>query len=77
MSSRRPLVALLVLVSSLLVACGSDETADESSSGARTIEITAVEYAFNGDPGVIEPGDTIEFDVENVGDVGHSLEVLS
>lgn len=77
MSSRRPLVALLVLVSSLLVACGSDETADESSSGARTIEITAVEYAFNGDPGVIEPGDTIEFDVENVGDVDHSLEVLS
>jgi plastocyanin len=70
-------VALVVLVSSLLVACGSDETADESSSPARTIEITAVEYAFNGDPGVIESGDTIEFDVENVGEVDHSLEVLS
>jgi len=70
-------VALLIVVSSLLAACGSDETADESSSAARTIEITTVEYAFNGDPGVIEPGDTIEFDVENLGEVDHLLEVLS
>ena len=72
------MVASLVLVSSLLVACGSDgSTGDESSSQARTIEITATEYAFNGDPGVIGSGDTIEFDVENVGQLDHSLEVLS
>lgn len=74
----RPAVALLVLVSWLSVSCGSDDTAGgESSSAARTIEITASEYAFNGDPGVIGPGDTIEFDVENVGGLDHSLEVLS
>ena len=73
------MIALLVLVSSVFVACGSDGgAADESSStAARTIEITATEYAFNGDPGVIGSGDTIEFDVENIGEVDHSLEVLS
>jgi len=71
-------VALLVLVSWLFVSCGSDDnTAGESSSDVRTIEITASEYAFNGDPGVIGSGDTIEFDVENVGELDHSLEVLS
>ena len=72
------MVALLVLVSSVVVACGSDDsTADESSTAERTIEITATEYAFNGDPGTIGPGDTIEFAVENIGEVDHSLEVLS
>jgi plastocyanin len=77
-STRRPIVALVVLVSSLLVACGSDGTAgDESSSPERTIAITASEYAFNGDPGVIEAGDTVAFDVENIGEVDHLLEVLS
>jgi plastocyanin len=67
-----------VLVSWLFVSCGSDDTsAGESSSEARTIEITTTEYEFNGDPGVISAGDTIEFAVENVGEVDHSLEVLS
>jgi plastocyanin len=71
-------MALLVLVSWLLVSCGSDETAaGESSSASRTIEITATEYEFTGDPGVIGPGDRIEFDVVNAGAVDHSLEVLS
>jgi plastocyanin len=68
---------MLVLASAVLGACGSDEATDAPSATARTIEITASEYEFNGDPGVIEPGDTIEFEVENVGQVDHSLEVLS
>jgi plastocyanin len=78
-ASRRSAVAvvLLVLAPAALGACGSDEGADGPASAARTIEITASEYEFNGDPGVIEPGDTIEFDVENVGQIDHSLEVLS
>jgi plastocyanin len=76
--STRSAVGVLVLASWLFVSCGSDDTAaGESSSAARTIEITATEYEFNGDPGVIVPGDTIEFDVENVGEIDHSLEVLS
>lgn len=78
MSTTRPAAALLVLVSWLLVSCGNDDaTAGESSSASRAIEITATEYEFNGDPGEIARGDTIEFDVENVGEVDHSLEVLS
>ena len=78
MSCTRPAAALLVLVSWFLASCGSDDTAaGESSSPARTIEITATEYAFNGDPGVIVSGDTIEFELENVGELDHSLEVLS
>ena len=75
--SRRPALALLALGSMLFVACGSDDAGDASTDTPRTIEITAIEYAFNGDPGIIESGDTIEFAVENVGQLDHSLEVLS
>jgi plastocyanin len=71
-------VALLVAAPVvLLAACGSDETADETAEPGRTIEIRASEYAFNGDPGVISAGDTIEFSLVNVGVLDHSLEVLS
>ena len=74
---RRLAVSLTLLCSSLLLACGSDEAADAPSEPARTIEIRATEYAFNGDPGVISAGDTIEFVLDNVGQLDHSLEVLS
>ncbi len=77
--SRRSRVAVstLVLAPLALGACGGDETVGGPSAATRTIEITASEYEFNGDPGVIETGDTIEFEVDNVGQVDHSLEVLS
>lgn len=74
---RRLAVSLTLLCSPLLLACGSDEAADAPSEPARTIEIRATEYAFNGDPGVISAGDTIEFVLDNVGQLDHSLEVLS
>ena len=78
MSARRRLVvSLSLLASPLLFACGSDDTADAPSEPERTIEIRATEYAFNGDPGVIAAGDTIEFLLDNVGQLDHSLEVLS
>jgi plastocyanin len=69
--------ALAVAFASVVVACGSDGGSGGEAGPVRTIEITATEYAFNGDPGVIDPGDTIEFAVENVGQLEHSLEVLS
>jgi plastocyanin len=70
------LTSLLLLP--LIGACGSDGNASESSAGpSRAIEIAAAEYTFTGDPGVIAAGDTIEFVVENVGQLDHSLEVLS
>ena len=79
-STLRPTVAAILLGTGLFAGCGSDEAADGAGGDdgpARTIEIAASEYAFNGDPGVIAPGDTIEFDVENIGELDHSLEVLS
>jgi uncharacterized cupredoxin-like copper-binding protein len=39
--------------------------------------VTATEYAFNGDPGTIVAGDTIEFSLRNAGELDHLLEVLS
>jgi len=74
---RRFAASIVVIASPLLLACGSDEAADAPSEPARTIEIRATEYAFNGDPGVINAGDTIEFVLDNVGQLDHSLEVLS
>jgi uncharacterized cupredoxin-like copper-binding protein len=67
-----------LVASTALVACGSDGPATEGSPApSRTIEILAAEYTFSGDPGVIVAGDTIEFVLENVGQIDHSLEVLS
>ncbi len=77
-----PSVRRLILMSLLLVpsvaACGADSPAsEESPEPSRTIEIVAAEYTFSGEPGVIGAGDTIEFVLENVGQLDHSLEVLS
>ncbi len=74
----RRLILTSVLLSLVLAACGADDPATETSTApSRTIEIIAAEYTFNGDPGVIAAGDTIEFTLENVGQLDHSLEVLS
>jgi plastocyanin len=72
------LILTALLLSPAVVGCGADKPATELSAGpSRTIEITAAEYTFDGDPGVIAAGDTIEFVLENVGQLDHSLEVLS
>lgn len=74
----RRLVLMSLLLSPTVVACGADDPATETSAvPSRSIEIIAAEYTFNGDPGVIAAGDTIEFVLENVGQLDHSLEVLS
>ncbi len=74
----RRLILMSLLLSPVIVACGADNPSTEAPGGpTRTIEITAAEYTFNGDPGVIAAGDTIEFALENVGQLDHSLEVLS
>jgi plastocyanin len=70
-------MATILLASALLLGCGSDDEAEGAGGATRTIEITATEYEFNGDPGVIASGDTIEFAVDNLGELDHSLEVLS
>jgi plastocyanin len=77
-SAVRRLLVTPLLLSPVVVACGADTPTDGApSEPSRSIEITAAEYTFNGDPGVIEAGDTIEFVLDNVGQLDHSLEVLS
>jgi plastocyanin len=75
----RRLTPLVIVVSALTgSACGSDgEPAAVPPVPARTIDVVATEYAFNGDPGTITAGDTVEFVVQNAGRLDHSLEVLS
>ena len=74
----RRLILTALLLSPAVVSCGADNPATEQSAGpSRTIAIAAAEYTFTGEPGVIEGGDTIEFVLENVGQLDHSLEVLS
>lgn len=74
----RRLLLTSLLVSPGVVACGADNpTTEQAVEPSRTIEIVAAEYTFAGEPGVIEAGDTIEFVLENVGQLDHSLEVLS
>lgn len=74
----RRLLLTSLLLSPAIAACGADSPASEASpEPSRTIEIVAAEYTFNGEPGVIVAGDTIEFVLDNVGQLDHSLEVLS
>ena len=74
----RRLILASLLLSPVIVACGADNPAAETSSEpSRSVEIVAAEYTFSGEPGVIAAGDTIEFVLENVGQLDHSLEVLS
>lgn len=77
----RTVVALVAVcvASTMLVSCGGDGPSDAGTAAeaSRTIDVTATEYAFDGDPGTITAGDTIEFAVENLGQLDHMLEVLS
>ena len=78
LTAARRLTLASLLLSPAFVACGSDAPADEASTApSRTIEIMAAEYTFSGDPGLIAAGDTVEFVLENVGQLDHALEVLS
>ena len=74
----RRLLLTSLLLSPAMVACGADNPAAETPQEAsRSVEIAAAEYTFSGEPGVIAAGDTIEFVLDNVGQLDHSLEVLS
>lgn len=76
MSARSAAVSLLAIVA-VIAGCGDDEASDAVAEPSRSIEVRATEYAFNGDPGVISAGETVEFSLVNVGQLDHSLEVLS
>lgn len=72
------LASLSLLLLPAVVSCGADSPATETAATpSRTVEISAAEYTFTGNPGTIAAGDTIEFVLQNVGQLDHSLEVLS
>jgi len=72
------LTSAALLLSAALSACGGSDDADAGpATPDRTVEVIATEYAFNGDPGTIVAGDTIEFVVSNTGVLDHSMQVLT
>jgi plastocyanin len=60
----------------MLAACGGGSDESEPAGPARTVDIAAKEYSFNGDPGTIAAGDTITFVVSNTGSLDHQMQVL-
>ena len=71
------LAGSLLLATTALVACGDGDESGGDAEPARTVEVIAAEYTFNGDPGTIAAGDTIEFVVSNTGVLDHSMQVLT
>jgi len=76
MSRRRGVARALGPMLILLAACGGETTSDESAEATKTVAITATEYSFAGDPTGIVSGDTVQFNVTNVGGLTHELQVL-
>jgi plastocyanin len=74
----RPLTSALLLATLALAACGGDDGAgDGSTLASRTVRIDATEYRFDtAAPPAIVVGETIEFDVRNVGRLVHEMQVL-
>jgi uncharacterized cupredoxin-like copper-binding protein len=61
----------------LVAGCGSDDAAAPAGE-ARSVEIAAVEYAFEAKESItITAGETIEFIVTNEGTIDHEMEVLT
>lgn len=70
-------IVVAAVLGVLVVSCGSDSDAGEPEGEPRVVEVTATEYTFHGDPGALLAGDVIEFVVSNVGQLDHSMDVLS
>jgi plastocyanin len=77
------LMAAAVVVAMLAVGCGGGDVGDGDGGGDgeeadRAIAVTATEYRFNAEAGIeIVSGETIEFEVTNVGEVTHEMQVLT
>ena len=73
------MVALALTLGWAIASCGGSD--DAGGAGARPTPAPSRSrqrsLSFNGDPGTIVSGDTIEFDVSNTGVLEHSMEVLS
>lgn len=59
-------------------ACGSDDAGGATQGTTLTVQLAAIDFAFQADDAItIEAGDTVEFVVRNEGTVDHQLEVLT
>lgn len=84
MTIRRPgtpttLMATAAIVAMLAVGCGGgDDDGGDAEEADRSIAVTATEYRFDAEAGIeIVSGETIEFDVTNMGEVTHEMQVLT
>jgi uncharacterized cupredoxin-like copper-binding protein len=82
-SRRLRRLAVLAVGVGLVVSagCGDDGGDGDGDGGTaatvdRTVEVTATEYSFAGDPGNLVAGETIRFVVTNTGVVDHEMQVL-
>lgn len=72
-----PTTIILAIAIALVAGCGSDDDG-AADAGSRSVEIAAVEYAFEAQQSIsIEAGETIEFVVTNAGTLDHEMEVLT
>jgi hypothetical protein len=73
------LMAAAVVVAMLAVGCGGgDDDGGDAEEADRSIAVTATEYRFDAEAGIeIVSGETIEFDVTNMGEVTHEMQVLT
>ena len=75
--NRHRLATITVVGVLALAGCGGSDDEPAAATPDRSVEVTATEYAFAGDPGEIIAGDTINFVLVNAGQVDHSLQVLN
>lgn len=73
------LLSTVAAVALVATGCGgSDGDGDGGGEPDRSIAITATEYEFGAEAGIeIVAGETIEFEVTNVGEVTHEMQVLT
>jgi plastocyanin len=74
----RPLAPIALLVAlSVVTACGGDDGGGAPPPADRTVSIEATEYRFDtaAPPAIVE-GETIRFEVANVGRLIHEMQVL-
>lgn len=79
---KKKVMAVLAVVATIAAGCGDDEQAataakrssPPSSSAAQRIEVTAVDFAFEGIPDTLEAGETTVV-LANEGEVSHEITI--
>jgi uncharacterized cupredoxin-like copper-binding protein len=70
----RNLLAAVAVLMTLAAGCGDDEAQTSSPAGPGRVEVTAVDYAFEGVPETLEAGETT-FVLTNEGEVAHEMAI--